>query len=125
MTPEHSFTLTCGGDSRQPDHVIDRKCRLLDRLSAGDEFDRNEYWLAEVIPAFIGQIFDLGAEDIGEVILMPMFIGHSLCDDHWKVIPVRVFRILDKRVIETRTLCHHQFSLILWCEIRRQVSPDA
>jgi hypothetical protein len=114
MDAIHSFRFSCA-ESTEPDLLSQRACQVKSRLSAPGGRD---IWLAEISPPLIGQRFGLGAEDIAEVLLLTMFVEHSLSDVVGDVIPVRVFRILDCKVLESQTVNWEQVEQILWCELR-------
>jgi hypothetical protein len=107
------FTLEC--ENREPDLSAARTCRLLAQLKAED---RDDYWLAEVDPPFLGQHFGLGAVDISDIVIATKLKGFSLLDSEAATAPVYVARILDRNVIATRTLKPDQAELILWCIAR-------
>ena len=104
------FTLEC--ESREPDLSAERTCRLVAPLKAED---RDDYWLAEVDPPFLGQHFGLGAEEISDIVIATIIAGLSLLDPEQAMLPVYVERILDRNVIATRTLKPGQAKVILWC----------
>lgn len=113
MSEENVFTLEC--ESREHDLAAERTCRIVARLEAAD---RDDYWLAEVRPPFIGQHFGLGAEMLKEVVLATRFKGHSLSDAGRSPIPVYVLRIVDRSVLATHTLMPRQAKLILWGKLK-------
>ncbi len=108
------FELTCEARDN-PDLEAPRKCHLLAKVSAPG---RDDYWLAEVRPPFRGQLFGLGGLDISEVIIATRLKGHSLFDSGRAATPVYVARILDAKVIATKSLTPDQIELILWCDAR-------
>jgi hypothetical protein len=73
VEPLASFTLEC--ESQEPDLSAPRTCRLVALLRAAD---RDDYWLAEVDPPFIGQHLRSGADDIADIVLATRFKGFSL-----------------------------------------------
>jgi hypothetical protein len=81
--------------------------------------DRDDYWLAEVDPPFIGQHFGLGAEDISEIIIATRLEGQSLQRLKDEITPVYVARVLSEEVRRTKRMRAGQTELILWGEVKR------
>lgn len=121
MIDRQGLVLILECESREADQRGPRTCRLLANVSASD---RDDYWLAEVDPPFIGQQFGLAAEDITEVIVATRYRGQSLFDMHSRTIAVYIARILDRRVVATKTLEPGQTELILWGEVRHAESAE-
>lgn len=107
------FSLEC--ESREADLAAERTCRMVARLDAPD---RDDYWLAEVSPPFIGQHFGLDAGMLTEVIVATRFKGQSVADAKSASIPVYVARILDQNVLATHKLMAHQLQVILWGQLK-------
>jgi|HubBroStandDraft_6_1064221.scaffolds.fasta_scaffold1865918_1 hypothetical protein len=113
LSEEHVFALEC--ESREPDLAAERTCHFVARLVAAE---RDDYWLAEIRPPFIGQHFGLGAEMLNEVVLAAHLKGDSLFDADHRAIPVYVARIADREILATHTLMPNQIQVILWGQLR-------
>ena len=113
MTEVRSFILEC--ESRETDLAAPRRCRLLGRLV---DVEKGDYWLAEVMPPFIGQHFGLGAEEIGRVILAPKFHGQALLDAEKGSTSVYVCRPRDPCVVASLELTSDQVDVMLWGELK-------
>ena len=103
------FRLEC--ESREPDLAAVRTCRIVSRLEG---VDRDDYWLAEVTPAIIGQHFGLGADMLNEVILATRFKGSLISDASRNPTPVYVARIVGRNALTVQKLMRHQIEVILW-----------
>ena len=109
-----SFILQC--ESRELDLSAPRTCHLASQVNVGE---RDDCWLAQVDPPFLGQHFGLGADLITDVVIATRLPGVSLFDEERIDVPIYVARILDPDGIAKRTLEPEQIELILWCYAKR------
>ena len=91
--------------------------------------------LIEIKPVLVGQLFDLGDQDISRVILSARFQGYTLYPISEWPFHVYVSRILDEAVLQTFSFTKEQIELIAWAMIfrtfeeaeahARKLDPDA
>lgn len=117
-TPVVSFVLEC--ESREADQSAPRTCHLIAPINVGN---RNDCWVAEVDPPFIGQPFGLGAKDIDRVIVASKWDGISLFDENRIDIPVYVVHIRDPSVTTNRSLGSEEVEVMFWGIVRRVKEP--
>jgi len=107
---DRTLILEC--ESREPDLASPRICRIHRRFSAGD---RDDYWLAEVSPPFLGQHFGLGGEMLDWVVLATKFRDSVLFEADSSLVPVYVAYLADRGAVASgRTVRPEEIRVILW-----------
>lgn len=109
MNKSPNFYLSAAGEFeplREP-RACWSICRLHDSI-------RDDYMLVEITPPLIGQIFGLGDKDISLLILSTRHKGFTLFPITEWPCSVYVTRILDDRILETKSFNVEQVQLIAW-----------
>jgi len=91
-----------------------RRCSTVGRIT--DEQGRHYLWV-RVDPPVIGQPYGLGDREISELLLLAHYEGTSLFPISEFPLSVYIYRALDDRVFQDRTISSANLELAAWGEL--------